>query len=617
MRRSVSIGPAGWAARLCAALLLAAGCVAGESEEDPAAGSPEGGPPRDAPSALLSLGEEVLCGDPVACDLPLPCSDVTEEAGVAYLPPPPVQGEANSLVTSLDVEMRGGMVVADLSGDGQLDFLSTAGDEAPRYFRGDGAFGFEEVPAQESGLLLGGAFLHGASAADVDGDADLDLLLLARDRVLLLRNRGDGTFEDCSAALGVSAVPGRSISSAWADFDRDGDLDVYVTAHGAGAPGQGGNYLPDPDTLLVQQADGSFAAEPRRLPGEPPDGYGFIGGWFDADGDGWLDLYVANDLAGEYPDAADNVFFHNEGEAASGDPAAVLLRHAPEAGLDVALFSMGLATGDVDLDGDLDVHVSNAGPSFLGRNDSAPGGGPLFTDISLHIEDLNASPRGDISWGTEFFDHDNDGRLELFTAFGHMPSKRQQPGVGAGANQESQYDTLLHWNIEDGWHDIAPDVGLDDPAMSRTVVPADLDRDGFVDLFVWSLDRGPRLHHTACNENTWIRVDLRMPGTGNVHAIGARVEAWVDGWLRGVRELGAGSTGYSSSGPPELYFGLGAAERVTLAVRWPDGEWTVDEDLPVRRGVVLERPAPASRALQEPTRSPRGRDLRHRGVETP
>lgn len=557
---------------------LVSGSVTGCQEPDAVEpGVPPQQPPEGSPAELEELGL-VPCSDPASPEQPLPFTDVTDAAGIAYTaqtPPVPKSGVAYN---SLDIELLGGMTVADLDGDGHLDLLLTDAAGPLRFFSGDGAFGFTPRDIESLGLPTEGFFL-GSSAADIDGDRDLDLFLLAREDNVFLRNDG-GTFTDTTTERGLGGHSSRSCTAAWIDYDHDGDLDVFVANHGAGSETHS-TYPPDRDELLEQQEDGSFLDRIGWAVPEELDGYGFIGGWFDADGDGWHDLYVVNDLALDVAAGPANIFVHNEGQP-SGE--SWDFRLAPEASLDVPMLGMGLALGDMDGDSDVDLHVTNGGSTFLARND----GDLLFTDISALVHELSFQDDRDLSWSTEFFDHDNDGSLELFTTFGHMPTK-EGAGPNGTANALAQSDTLWSWVPDESRYiDIAAEVGIDSPEFSRTSVHADIDRDGFPDLVVWALYTGPKLFRSGCNDNAWLRVHLDDPDSLNRHAIGARIEAWTPSGMI-VRELHAGSTGAFSSGPPELYLGLGDAATASLVVRWPDGEVTVNPDVPTRQGIVLRR----------------------------
>ena len=523
------------------------------------------------PEAGIELGELVRCESPGDGRF----VDISASAGLAGTPafahhystdarfdPTPMG------YSSTDVENQGPLAVNDFDGDGHLDVAFVQLGSLPLVFLGDGALGFtpSELPVDP---------LHytGISAVDVEGDGDIDLYLSTTDANRLLRNTGDG-FEDATEALGLGGGDGHTLTASWADFDRDGDLDVFLANYSTGSLGPDAPSVADRDVLLVQQAGGFVDAE-GALPSSSRAGFSYLGGWFDADGDGWLDLYVVTDLATKSVENLPNHFIRND----RGD-----LIAAPEQGLDRRMLAMGLALNDMDGDGDTDVHVTNAGSTRLARNDDG-----LFVDISLTVEVLSNRPDGDISWATDFVDVDNDGRNELFTAFGYMPTKGPDGGPDGTANDPLQRDTLWRWSpADERYEDIAPELGLDDTAWTRTAVPADLDRDGFPELLTWSLDQGLKLYTAGCNDNAWLRVSLRGRDA-NSQAIGAKINTGIPG-TRVTRQIMSGSTGSMSSQPPEAILGLDDEETVYVEVFWPDGAVTRNLDVPTRRAIALTQP---------------------------
>ena len=569
-----------WAILLVAGALV--GCEPAPADDDDDVTETPWDLPAGEP-ASVEPGPEIVCSD-VDPSPELPFVDVTDEAGVGFEPAtypwPPGDGDWGTL----EVELTGGFSVEDLDGDGALDLLFTDGREAPRLFLGDGGGGFVAVDAASRGIPGGdGRFFAGSSAADVDGDGDVDVLLLDREENVFLRNDGAGSFSDATAEVGLAGGPVRSATASWADFDRDGDLDAFVANYGVGAFVEGELYPTDPDALMRQRSDGTF--EDVASAAVPPerDGYGFVGGWFDADGDGWLDVYVVNDRATETNGLPRNLLLRNRGDEATDDS---LFELAPQLALDLPVMGMGLGLGDLDGDGDIDVHVSNIGATLLARND-----GGLFTE--LNTADLSARELGDISWATIFFDHDHDGLPELFTAFGQLVSRVGEDGGGPedSFNAAEQQDALWRWDPEaERYADVAAFAGVNDPASTRTAVAADLDGDGFSELITWRLYGGPRLWRSACNGNAWLGVRLRDVGAGNRAGIGATVEAWSrDGRRLATGLLEVGSTGTFSSGPALVRLGLGEADEVAIVVRWPDGGVTVSPGVGTRRDVVVVR----------------------------
>ncbi len=560
--------------------LVACGTVPPSDDDDDSTSAPPDDLP-DGPEATLTWSAYTPCDEPDSSAW-LPFEDVTDAAGIAYAaatydwPPPP------DAYNTLDVEMTGGFVVGDLDGDGHHDLLFTDGAAAPRLFLGDGALTCQPADAAARGIPTD-RFLTGASAADADGDGDLDLLLLASTENVFLRNDGSGSFTDASIETGLAGGPVRSASAAWADYDQDGDLDVFVANDGVGSGESLSEYEPHRDALLQQQPDGTFEDRIDDAIPLADDGHGFIGGWFDADGDGALDLYVVNDLANGVNGKPPNLFVRNLG-AGQFEP-------APEAGLDQPMLGMGLAIGDYDNDGDPDLHVSNVGMTLLARNDSTSDG-VLFVDLSLSVADLTDRPIGDVSWSTFFFDHDNDGLLELFTAYGQLVSRYdvEDGGPEGSTNAPEQQDTLLAWDpVSERFSDAAPWVGVNDPAPTRTAAAVDLNGDGFAELITWALYRGPRLWRSACSEASSLTVRLEDGTAANRDGVGARVEAWSGGERLLTRTVSVGSTGVFGSTPAEAHLGLGELDEVGLVVRWPDGSITVNAEVAAGGRVLVSR----------------------------
>ena len=542
--------------------------------------------PEGAP-AEIRMGDEVTCADPEPVGPMLSFTERSQASGIAFVPSTPeiTPFEETPGVSSLDVEMGGGQAVGDLDGDGHLDLVFADSGSLPRYFRGDGALGFTEVPGDQAGFPTGDHYVQGISLADIDGDGDLDLYFLARDENLHLDNDGDGTFTDVTAESGLGGGIRRSAGASWCDFDRDGDLDAFLANHGAGVLWGGGAYPADRDSLFVQQSDGTFEDRIDDVMPYELDGYGFQGAWFDADADGWTDLYVINDLA-SHGLFVPNMHMRNGGP---GEDGGWIWEVQEDSGLQVSMLGMGVAIGDMDNDMDFDVHVTNAGPTLLARNDLFDDGN-FFTDISLTVVDLMFTDEADVSYSTTWFDHDNDGWQELETTFSYMPSKGEGYGPSSTANAMDQPDGLWLWDpVDGGYSNIASELDVADTGINHSNVVVDLDRDGFLDMIIFGMYEGPRLYASACNANSWLLVHLEMPGTGNLHAVGAEVELWSEGEPQQLRQVQAGLAGDFSGGPPEVHFGAGSLDQVDLLVRWPDGSQTVNHGVPTRREVWLTR----------------------------
>ena len=373
--------------------------------------------------------------------------DITVTAGLAHTPSIPVWTVDDR--TSVHIEASGGFAVGDLDGDGLLDLAFTS-FEAPLYvFYSTGPMQWRAVPLDEHGIDTGGVLSNSLTAIDVEGDGDLDLYLGTLTGGSLWRNRGDGTFEP-APDVGLDC-PGNVLGSTWADVDRDGDLDAFIYTHGDWP--QGSETFQNHPDFLFENVDGEFVDRSDRLPGlNDPTGQAFAAGWFDSDGDLLPDLMVVND-GGIWEGNPRNRYYANRGD---------WVFEEIQGYADQGMLAMGLAMGDLDNDGDTDLHVTDAGPTRLLRNE----GDHVFTDISLTVSAFTTAERGDLSWGTTFLDHDADGVLELATAYGHMPSK----GVGGGPDDTSNRLDMpdqLWARSGETWTDIAPDLGVASTAWTR------------------------------------------------------------------------------------------------------------------------------------------------------
>ena len=438
----------------------------------------------------------------------------------------------------------------------------------------------------------------GVAAADYDNDGDLDIYLTNYGPNVLLRGRGDGTFADHTTQAGV----GDSLwgtGCAFLDYDNDGLLDLYVA-----------NYVEYSLDAEGRDLTPYFLAAPGQAPAAEQRAY---------------------PSPENFPGSPD-VLYRNAGDGTFADVTAA-------AGvLDPAGKGMGIVCSDYDGDGDTDVFVANdQTANFLYRND----GDGAFTDVALLsgvgysgdgrpeasmgadfgdydndglldlvVPNFHREPtslyrnEGDglfswesmrsgigrpslawVGWGTAFLDYDNDGFLDIFVANGHTLDNIE---IFDASSTYPQPDQLFR-NTGDGrFEDVSAASGpaLAAPKVSRGAAFGDYDDDGDTDIFVvHSTGRADLLRNEGGNEGRWLQV--RTVGRrANRDGVGARIEV-LAGDLRQVREIRAGSGLYSQN-DLRACFGLGQRERVdALEVRWPGG--TVDrvEGLPANRRVVI------------------------------
>ncbi len=491
--------------------------------------------------------------------------------------------------------MAPGVAVFDYDGDGRLDVYLVQGapigpdvdpaaappEAANRLFRQTGDGGFEDVTAR-AGVGDRG-YGMGASFGDVDRDGDLDLYVTNFGANVLYRNRGDGTFEDATAAAGVGCAAW-SVGAGFFDPDSDGDLDLFVVNYvdfafdnhkwcGDARRGIRSYCHPDVydglgDVFYRNQGDGTFADAGRAagIVASPADkGLGVA--FSDFDGDGRIDAYVGNDSTMNY-------LYLGRGDGTFQESA--LVSGVGFNGSGAAEASMGIEIGDLDGDGRAEIFVTH-----LDRETNTlyrSRGGGLWQDAT-EAAGLAAPSLPWVGFGTVFFDHDDDGDLDIFVANGHIIDNIELFDPARSWRQPAQ----LFDNQGDGrFVEISEALGLAGPLVGRGAAAADLDGDGDADLVVAQND-GPALAliNETGSENGSATVRL-AGGAGNPQGFGARLELTAGG-RRQTRELASASS-YLSQGPPEVRFGLGAAAAIdTLAVRWPSGRSARYASLPAGR----------------------------------
>ena len=448
--------------------------------------------------------------------------------------------------------------------------------------RGNGAFADATAHTQTGDPSYG----MGACAGDVDNDGHVDLYVTNFGPNTFYRNRGDGTFADETAAAGVGD-PRLSTSAAFADIDNDGDLDLYVannaqvdlasdpTCHQGEVPVYcAPTAYPGASGVLFRNDGNATFADITRSAGlysQAGRQLGVVFGDYDRDGD--ADLYVANDMTA-------NFLFRNDGAARFAEvglSAGVALSEnaRPEAG-------MGTDFGDYDRDGDQDLAVCNFQweSCRLYSND----GDGAFTDLSF-AAGLGAPTLATLTFGTNFFDYDNDGDLDLYLANGHVHPEVQAFDRGASY---PQLDQLL---ANDGSGKFAP-VELALRGVGRGAAFADYDNDGDIDAFVSNNNqRAFLLRNDRGQHNHWVAVKA-VGRASNRDGIGALIKV-VSGDLVQVEEVRAGSS-YLSQNDLRAYFGLGGRERIDrIEIRWPSGAVQTLEGVPSDRIHRIEEPHPS------------------------
>ena len=492
--------------------------------------------------------------------VPVPVfENVTSSAGLSTSVPP-----------ALCAMFSNGAAWGDIDGDRDLDlFLTRMGLRAQLFVsNGRGRF-VEQAGAREADV----ADALGASFADYDNDGDADLYVARKGSDALLRNDGNGRFRDVSQTAGISDAY-RGMSVSWGDYDNDGWLDIYV-ANYANCIGdrEGTETYParleyHPDKLYRSNGDGTFSDVTALLEKDPATtadgattGAGFVAAWFDYDGDGDLDIYLANDFIGARPDH--NRLWRNDGPAAGGKW--TFTDVSKQSGTAYQMNTMGIGLGDFDRDLKLDVALSNIEANRLLLNK-----GGSFTDVAGAMgvgRPVQRATYKSVTWGVSFHDFNLDGWEDVYFAAGNIIRQLEQV-VGVQRNE-------LFVNNGNGrpFLDLSAPSRADDGGDSKGVAFADYDRDGDMDLFVVNQGGAPHLYRnvTPRGNRHWLEVSL-VGTVSNRDACGARVIATV-GSARLLRQVFCGSTSVNSGSQKAVHFGLGEATGVDkLAILWPSGK---------------------------------------------
>jgi enediyne biosynthesis protein E4 len=440
-------------------------------------------------------------------------------------------------------------------------------------YRNDGNGKFTDV-TEQAGVATD-LFSIAVSAADYDNDGNVDLFVSGYGKAILFHNKGDGTFEDVSKKAGIN-VERWSISSTWLDYDRDGCVDLFVGRYVQFDPKYRAfypadnypgplDYEGDTNRLYRNSCNGTFTDVTDKS------GIGAFKGRTmgvtsaDFDGDGWSDIYVANDKT-------ENFLFHNKHDGTFEEIATESDVAYGQNGESTS--AMGPVFADADGDGKLDLWVTDSKYNRLMRN---TGKGP-FDDIgpTSGVAQANAQY---VSWGSGIYDFDNDGYLDILIFHGgliHMVPQEQSlfRGLGNGKFVDASR--------------VAGPV-LDVKTVSRGACFADYDNDGKMDAFVVNLGSPATLvHNVSTTSGHWIAFQLRGRKS-NRDGIGTRIEIFT-GTRKQIAERVAGS-GYLSQDDARVHFGLGSASNIDKVVlHWPSGKEQVLEGVAADQVLTVKEP---------------------------
>ena len=629
-----SLGTAAMGLILAGTAGLISGCGGGGSQPGgnapaPAAPGPVVAKPAEpAPAAKLAAGTSKVVGDrlsnaaagsatltPKTAQEPSPFrfTEITKDSGIDF-----VHVSGMDEKRYFPTANGSGVAMFDADGDDLLDLyfltncpLPVDKAKAPsnRFYKNLGGGKFKEM-TKESGLGYRG-FTHGAIAGDIDRDGDTDLFLATFEDNRLYRNNGKGVFEDITEKAGLK--PGKYFSSGGAmlDYDNDGDLDIYVSNYGTWDMKTDDTFCGDlennlryycsprsirtvPHLLYRNNGDGTFTEVAKTAGVARDDGHGFGVVTGDFNGDGKVDIYVANDMN-------PNFLFLNKGDGTFEDAT-----EFSGAAFDVkgqAQSGMGVDAEDFDGDGRVDLFVTNFANEYNTLYQNMNNNG--FYDITTFVG-LAADSMPMVGWGCALADFDNDSWPDCFVSNGHVDNNRanvpyeqlpliwanvpvsgrefvvKNSGAGAAERRKRKFRIATR------------DVGpyFDQGHVGRGVAYGDLDNDGDLDLIINHKDAPAAIlrNDTPAGKNHWIRLNLKG-GKSNPDAINTRVEIQLEPDRILSRQVKSGGSMLSVN-DRRLLIGLGEkAPLVKARIFWPSGIISDHAGLDVNKTHVIQEPA--------------------------
>ena len=508
----------------------------------------------------------------------------------------------------------GGVGIADLDGDGLQDVVFTSTSNGISHFRNVGDLQFEDVTASTGLQITDRGINTGILIADLTGDGHADVYVCRRYLAnRLFVNNGDGTFIDRSQGSALSIATFSTCASAL-DFDRDGDLDVFLV--NSGEPRRQGYLNPGINDRLFENKGGGRFIDATQRSGIVDKGYGLSASIGDLNGDGWPDIFVTNDF-----EERDKVWI-NQRNGTFADSSVKAMANMSWA-------SMGSDVVDIDGDGLLDVVTLDMLPRDNYRRQTQLGGmsiyGPFFDSLqrvqnAVHINRGNGRfsnvgyiagvAATDWSWSVLAQDFDLDGRVDLFITNGTKRDMGDQDFAnnlfsGDAESRKNAYLKMPKSKLRDFYfrntggfrfEDAGQTNGVTEYEVSNGAAYGDLDNDGDLDLVINNTDTTASLLVNTTRERAakgahWIGLALKGPDA-NRSAIGARVRVYTPD-AKFTREIYP-ARGFLSTSDVRLIVGLGTTDRIdSVVVTWPTGVVSASASIPIDTYANIEMPSSA------------------------
>ena len=496
----------------------------------------------------------------------------------------------------------GGVAVLDYDNDGFLDLFFTNGARIPSLQKDDPAFfnrlyrnnrdgTFTDVTARAG--IAGDGYSMGVAAADFDNDGWTDLYVTGVNRNFLYHKNGEGTFTDVTQRAGVAGTNRNgtklwSVSAAWLDYDNDGFLDLFVANYLDWAPesskvcGDVGQrlscspllYRGQPNLLYHNNGDGTFSNVSTSCGIANLIGKGMGLAIADYDGDGFMDIFVGNDVMG-------NFLLKNLGGQGFTEVAVEAGVAYTDDGLPIS--NMGVDFRDLNNDGRPDLVITSlSGDTFQLYMNMGAG---LFLPVNYQAG-LGYGTMKMSGWGVGAYDLDNDGNKDLFAANSHVSENADHYG-----HDHYRQSNEVFLNVGNGsFRNVTARAG---PAMQTTAAHrgcafGDLNNDGRIDVVVSAIgDPAELLYNTSPNENHWILIQAEGKNS-NRDGIGTKIKLTSESGRVQYNHVTT-SVGYASSSDKRVHFGLGAEKRIReIELRWPNGTVQVVEDVAVDKLLKIQ-----------------------------
>ena len=548
----------------------------------------------------------------------------------------------------------GGVAIGDINNDGLEDIYFTANESPDKLYLNLGDFKFKDI-SEASKIKIDSTWSTGATIADVNNDGFMDIYVSKvgnyknlKANNLLYLNKGDGTFNEVSEMVGLD-FSGFSTQAVFFDYDRDGDLDMYLMNHSIHSTRSYGtvNKRTEKDSLAGDRLfenkleSGTLKFEDvteRAGIYSSPLGYGLALIASDIDQDGWLDIYVGNDFH------ENDYIYLNQGDKTFKEKGEEFLKHTSR-------FTMGVDIGDMDNNGKQDIFTLDMMPFqhdiFLrsGGEDSDKvskikenfGFGTQYARNHFQLNQDNKSfldialmtetHATDWSWSVLMEDFDNDGLKDIFITNGIYKRPNDLDYINYLSSTDfSQYNRSKSYEVEQKLIETMPTLKIPnvifqnkgnfeyqrymeeagfEPSYSNGAATADLNNDGKLDLVVNNLNGAALIlknKSTASDTHNWIGLQL-MGNAENPITIGSKATVYTKG-KTGFKEL-ITTRGFQSSSSPKLHFGLGEESKVdSVKVIWPDGTVQVLDNLALDRYHIVQRDSTTSQIKELPVMAP-------------